>query len=212
MLHSETAVWWLFLLASFLSGSLMFSQWLPRLFCRKDITQISNDANPGATNVFIHCGPVMGMICLSLDLLKGFVPVYLCYHLLNPDRLWFALVMAAPVLGHALAPLAHFRGGKCIATSFGVLLALFPMTHIVLLLAGIYIVFSTMLKIHPNSSRSIVTFGLFGTISLLLLLHSGRYSIAGGCLLISAIVIYKHAKQTAAAEKKTLSHCGSPQS
>ena len=178
-----------------MSGSLMFSQWLPGLIHHKDITKISDDANPGATNVFIHCGPMMGLVCLSLDMLKGFLPVYLCYHLLCPDKLWFALVMAAPVLGHALAPLAHFHGGKCIATSFGVLLALFPMTHIVLLLAGIYIVFSTMLKIHPNSSRSIVTFGLFGMISLLMLFHTRRYSIAGGCLLISAIVIYKHIKQ-----------------
>ena len=194
MLRSQMTLWTVFLVGGFLSGSIMFSRLIPQHFLHRDITALSADQNPGATNVFVNCGPVWGLICLSLDMLKGFVPVALACKVLNVDNMWFAAVMAAPVLGHAIAPLNHFKGGKCIATAFGTLLALFPVTHIVLVLAAIYIVFSTVLKINPNRIRSIAAFGLFGAISLIVLLHSRCYSIAVGCLLISGIAIWRHCR------------------
>lgn len=194
MSMSGLSVWLICMIGGFLSGSIMFSQLIPKWILGRDIARVSDDHNPGASNVFIHCGPVWGVVCLSLDMLKGFVPVFLSFHYLNPDNLWFALVMTAPVLGHALAPLNHFRGGKCIATAFGVLLGTFPLTHIVLLLAGIYIVFSTVLKINPNRIRSIAAFGLFGLTSLIILIHRAQYSIAIGCMLISLVTMLKHSK------------------
>ena len=194
MYHGGLSDWLLCILGGFLFGSIMFSQLIPKICLHKDITALSDDHNPGATNVFVHCGPAWGIICLSLDMLKGFFPVYLGYHMLDSQNLWFALVMAAPVIGHALAVFNHFRGGKCIATTFGALLALFPMTHIVLLLAGIYFVFSTVLKINPNRIRSIAAFGLFGMTSLIILIHSSQYSVAIGCMLISLVSIFKHSK------------------
>lgn len=191
---NDLMVWLICIFGGLMSGSIMFSQLIPKRILGKDIADVSDDHNPGASNVFIHCGPVWGVICLSLDMLKGFLPVYLSFHYLNPDNLWFALVMAAPVLGHAIAPLNHFRGGKCIATAFGVLLGTFSLTHIVLLLAGIYIVFSTVLKINPNRIRSIAAFGLFGLGSLIILIHRAQYSIALGCMLISLVAMIKHSK------------------
>ncbi len=194
MFGSKIVLWLLYIIGGFLLGSMMFSQWLPNHFLKKDVTDLSDDQNPGATNVFITCGPVWGLLCLSLDMMKGFLPVYLGFRFLDPSSLWFALVMAAPVVGHAVAPLNSFHGGKCIATTFGVLLGLFPLTHIVLLLAGIYLIFSTVLKINPNRIRSIAAFGLFGLISLISLIYHNQYAIAIGCMLISLIVIMKHSK------------------
>ena len=46
-------------------------------------------------------------------------------HVNSGDAL-FALVVAAPVLGHAFSPMAKFRGGKAIAALFGVCIALLP--------------------------------------------------------------------------------------
>lgn len=194
MYNPELNIWLCFIIGGFLLGNLMFSQIVPRVFLHKNIMALSDDHNPGATNVFIHCGPVWGLICLSLDMLKGFLPVYMSFNLLDADNLWFALVLAAPVIGHSVAMFNHFSGGKCIATAFGALLGLFPLTRIVLLLAGIYIVFSTMLKINPNRIRSIAAFGLFGLISVIFLIYRSQYSIAIGCVLISLIVMYKHSK------------------
>lgn len=187
-------LWLVYIFGGFFLGSCMFSQILPKLILNVDISAVSDDHNPGSTNVFIHCGPIMGLICLSLDMLKGFLPVYLSYCIFNSSSLWFALVLAAPVLGHAIAPLNHFQGGKCIATAFGALLGIFPMSHIVLLLAAIYIVFSTVLKINPNCIRSIAVFGLFGLFSLIMLIHRCQYSVALGCFIISLVAIWRHSR------------------
>ena len=195
-MHYFNLLLWLVCIAGgFFAGSIMFSYLIPKAVLGRDVTALSQDHNPGATNVFMNCGQLWGIVCLSLDMLKGFLPVFISYHILDTENLWFGLVMAAPVLGHAIAPLNHFRGGKCIATAFGTLLGLFPVTHIVLVLAAIYIVFSTILKISPNRLRSIASFGLFGLISLITLIHSSQYSVAIGCALISATAIWKHTKR-----------------
>lgn len=182
------------ILSGFLLGSVMFSQILPQLVQAKDIGAISDDHNPGATNVFINCGAPLGIVCLLLDIGKGFLPVFLACQFVDRSNLLFSLVMAAPVLGHAIAPLQHFHGGKCIATSFGVMIALLPITPIGLVLAVFYILFSTFVKIRPNRIRSLLTFGLFGIVSFVHFLHVEEYSLALGCLLISITAMVKHSK------------------
>lgn len=180
--------------AGFLVGSIMFSQILPQRVLGTDIAAVSDDHNPGATNVFINCGTGLGLICLALDIAKGFIPVLLACRYLDTENMLFGLVLAAPVLGHAIAPLHHFHGGKCIATSFGVLLGLIPVNQVVIVLAVLYILFSTVLKIQSTRIRSIVTFSLFGLISAAVLIVAGDYSIALGCGLIAVTAIVKHSK------------------
>lgn len=177
---------------SFLSGSIMYCIFIPKLLCKKDVQALSEDKNPGAANVFLHCGIAIGFLCLSLDMLKGFVPIYLTYRTLGANSLLFGLVLAAPVLGHAVAPFNHFHGGKCISTAFGSLLAVLPIYGAVYILAVLYILFSTILKINPNRIRSIITFLLFALISVPLLIYHKIYFMALGCLIISTTVIVKH--------------------
>lgn len=194
MLRDSSLIWLLCIAVGFFLGSIMFSQIVPKLFLDKDIYTLSSDHNSGATNVLIVCGPWWGLLCLSLDMLKGFLPVFIGNWLLDTHSLWFAALMAAPVLGHAIAPFNHFHGGKCISTAFGVLVALFPVTHIVLLLAGIYLVFSTVLKINPDRIRSMVSFSLFGVVALVLLILRRQYSVALGCVVISLVAVMKHSR------------------
>lgn len=184
-----------FMFAGYLSGSILYSYLIPRWFCHLDITKLSDDGNPGAANVFSTCGIVLGMLCLLLDMGKGFAPVLLAQHLVDIHSMRFSAVLIAPVLGHALAPLNHFRGGKCIATAFGVTLALLPTTCIVLVLAGLYIAFSTVLKISPNRIRSIVTFSLFGIFCLVWTFFTRSYSIGLGCAGISVIAVLRHTRR-----------------
>lgn len=182
------------IIGGFLSGGVMFSQILPKLIMGKDIQAISEDHNPGATNVFVNCGSCLGIVCLALDLLKGLIPVILSCIYLDRNNLLFGIVLAAPVLGHAIAPFHHFHGGKCIATSFGEMLGLLPYNPIGLLLAGLYIFFSAIIKIHPNRVRSLVVYSLFGLISSVILTSEGNYAIALGCTLISLTAIVKHSR------------------
>ena len=89
-----------------------------------------------------------------------------------------------------------FKGGKAIAASFGALVGLLfakPMSPAVFVLAALYILFSTLIKIYPNRRRSILTFILFALIEGGYSVMTGMISVALGCAIISAVVIYKHA-------------------
>ena len=195
MTVGERLIWLALIFGGFMLGSVMFSRILPRIIKGKDISSISDDGNPGAANVFSTCGIALGMLCLLLDMGKGFAPVLLAQQLVDTRSLRFSAVLIAPVLGHALAPLNHFRGGKCIATAFGVTLALLPTTRVVLVLAGLYIAFSTVLKISPNRIRSIVTFSLFGIFCLVWAYFTRYYSIGIGCAGISVIAVLRHTRR-----------------
>ena len=112
----------LFALAGYVSGSIMYSYLIPKLFCGVDIVKEGEDHNPGMTNVMRCVSVKLGVLCLLLDVAKGFAPVFLA-KLYVPDfkNMLFALIIAAPVLGHAFTPILKFKGGKAIATSYGVL-------------------------------------------------------------------------------------------
>lgn len=191
---SKTSVWsWLLaVILGFLSGSMLYSKHIPRLFLHKNICENAPDQNPGASNVFSSCGIGWGLLCLALDMFKAYLPVRLAMQTLDMNSFWFAAVMAAPVAGHAIGIFDGFHGGKCIAASFGVMLALLDKTPIGLLLAALYIFFSTIRKITPNRRRSIVTFTLFGMLSFAILLYQGKASLALGTQAISGIAVSRH--------------------
>ena len=185
-------LWNFAILCGVLAGGVMFCRVIPLYVKKIDVCARGADKNPGAANVFALCGPVTGTICLILDLAKGFAPVYLAAQHLPMSDLRFGLVMLAPVLGHALGVFNHWHGGKCIATSFGVLLAVFPFSPMLLLLAGLYILFVAVVRIHPNRICSIVTFSTFGVLAPLWALYLSQPSVGLGCLLISCTAICKH--------------------
>ncbi len=177
----------------FVSGSIMFSRIIPLAIFKKDICRNSNDGNPGAANVFKNCGIIIGMLCLLLDMAKGFFPVFLAENMVDTADIIFSVIMTAPVMGHAVAPFNRFRGGKCIATSFGVLIALAVKDAMgLILLAVIYVLFSTVVKVSPNRRRSIVAFAIFAVCSAVLYIFEKKYSFAFGCLAISLTAIERH--------------------
>lgn len=181
-------------IGGFLLGGVMFSWHIPKLIAKTDICELSIDHNPGSANVFSSCGWKLGLLCLLLDMAKGFLPVFVAYRVLklSTDNLLFAAVMTAPVIGHAIAPFCKKGGGKCIATGFGVMIALLPLSRVGLILAALYILFSTIVKINPIRIRSIVTFSIFGVLSAGTAAYTEKYSIGLGCVLIALIVIIRH--------------------
>jgi acyl phosphate:glycerol-3-phosphate acyltransferase len=115
----------------YLSGSLPWGLWIGRLVRRVDIRTVGS-GNLGATNVYRSLGPGLGIVTLLLDIAKGALPVWLVPHLAlatafpgGPEWCRIAVALAA-VAGHVWTFLAGFRGGKGVATTVGVLLALAP--------------------------------------------------------------------------------------
>ncbi len=188
----------IFSLTGFLLGGILFSYYLPRILKGIDICEVSQDHNPGAMNAFHYGGVPVGILCLLCDLLKGFLPVFLAMRTLNFQSSWFALVIASPAAGHALAPFSHRHGGsrhgggKAIAVSFGALLGLLPASFLVFLLAAFYLFFSLVWIIRPHERRTVVTFSLFAASAMGAAFYTGGWSFSLGALLLSFAVVCKN--------------------
>jgi glycerol-3-phosphate acyltransferase PlsY len=125
-------------LISYLIGALPFGLLVGLLWKRVDIRTLGSK-NIGATNVLRVLGPGPGLTVFALDTLKGVAGVLLARKLLGQEfspvapMLMPALIIIGfcAVLGHSFSLFLRFRGGKGVATSLGMLLALAPFTAVV---------------------------------------------------------------------------------
>jgi len=119
------------LIGAYLLGAVPSAVWIGKLFYGTDVRE-HGSGNAGATNTFRVLGKKAGIPVLLLDILKGFGAVSLVWiagdyrpHTNDFIEMQLALGVAA-VLGHVFPVYAGFRGGKGIATLFGVIMALHP--------------------------------------------------------------------------------------
>jgi glycerol-3-phosphate acyltransferase PlsY len=118
--------------AAYLLGSIPTGYLLVRLFRKQDIRTVGS-GNIGATNVLRSGGMGLGAATFLLDMLKGSAAVYLgglLGVLLAPSaplRNMQALAALCAVLGHVFPVWLRFRGGKGVATGFGVFLVAAPL-------------------------------------------------------------------------------------
>lgn len=178
-----------YIILGFFSGSILYGKIIPLLLKKVDVTKQSTDGNPGAFNAFACGGPICGTIALLLDLLKGALPVIGCATHLGTDHFLFALVLAAPVFGHAHSIFNKGDGGKGIAVSFGVLLGLLPIWRPLVLLIVAYLLFLVIIPSKSNTRKSIFAFFAFGIGSIFIVRDR---MIVLGCIFIASIVIHKH--------------------
>lgn len=178
-----------YILTGFFSGSILYSYLIPRYLKHIDITEAAGDHNPGAANVFMYAGIPMGILAILCDVVKGILPVRYAIRVLPAANPLFALVLCAPVFGHAFSPFRKGKGGKAIAVSFGVLLGIFPMYHHVLILAAALIFLSLCIVIRPHRLRVICAFVL---LCLWTLRTTKALGILIGVLLLSCAVLWRH--------------------
>ena len=109
---------------AYLVGSLHFSYIFAKLVKGVDITKVGS-RNMGATNVLRTAGPVPAVFAFAGDFLKAVLLVFVLIRLFPALSRETVLVAAvAVVLGHDFSVLARFKGGKGVATTFGVVLVL----------------------------------------------------------------------------------------
>jgi glycerol-3-phosphate acyltransferase PlsY len=114
---------------AYLLGSIPFGQIIAKAH-GKDLRSIGS-GNIGATNLARALGKKWAYLCFLLDVAKGFAPVFVGTKLLSapPALNELALVLAvavAAVLGHIFPIYLKFKGGKGVATGFGVALGFWP--------------------------------------------------------------------------------------
>ena len=158
---------WLCPLVAFLLGSVPFGLLIAKAR-GVDIRQ-HGSGNIGATNVLRVLGKKYGIPCLLLDILKGFVPTLLAINLIRfagqpmgmgiPALIEWAYVFPAErqftaqllqvvcglcaILGHNYSPWVAFKGGKGIATSAVVVIALMPAAIVILVLVWVLLFLTT---------------------------------------------------------------------
>jgi len=136
--------WTIAFILAYLAGSIPFGVLLANVKGVNIRTQGSK--NIGASNVGRVLGKKYGLICFALDVLKGAVPVVVIgliagtygLHIeeisTNLMLLWICVALAS-LLGHMYSPWLKFGGGKGVATTFGGMVAMWPLLTIPVLLA-----------------------------------------------------------------------------
>jgi glycerol-3-phosphate acyltransferase PlsY len=115
----STEVFILYGVLSFIFGSIMFSYFIGKFFLHIDIRETQEDHNPGAVNLF-KTGRVKWAISgLVMDVLKGYLPIFIAIYAFNFTDAELVVISIAPILGHTFSPFLKFRGGKAIATTIG---------------------------------------------------------------------------------------------
>lgn len=115
-----------FIVIAYLIGSVSFAVLISRLFRLPD-PRTYGSKNPGASNVLRTGRKAAAALTLLGDAAKGWLAVYLAQHFASRYGLGSATLAAvalAVFLGHSYSVFLRFQGGKGVATSLGVLLAL----------------------------------------------------------------------------------------
>lgn len=147
------------LIAAYLLGSIPTAVWLGQAFYGVDVREYGS-GNAGATNTFRVLGKKAGIAVMFIDIFKGFTATNLAYFIglsvTGPQNsvqfvnYQLALGVIA-VMGHLFPIFAGFRGGKGVATLFGMILAvrfeaamICVLVFIIVLLATKYVSLSSI--------------------------------------------------------------------
>ncbi|MBN1786959.1 MAG: glycerol-3-phosphate 1-O-acyltransferase PlsY [Sedimentisphaerales bacterium] len=186
---------------SYLIGSISFARLIAKMH-GKDLRQIGS-GNLGATNLARACGKKWAYLCFALDVLKGFVPSISAKFILVTDSvspailaLWLA-VGAAAILGHIFPFYLKFKGGKGVATSFGVVLGIWPYYAVPGLICFVLWII-IVLTWHYISLASVIAAGLFPVVMIILTFVLQDWQFATlwplflAAAILSSLVIFLH--------------------
>lgn len=125
----------LLILTGYLLGSIPTAIWIGKSFYGVDVRK-HGSRNAGATNTFRVLGKSAGSAVFIIDVGKGFLAVWLAHEIMPNDNDWLhstvkVLSAVAAVMGHVFPVFARFKGGKGVATAFGILLALTPIAAVI---------------------------------------------------------------------------------
>lgn len=181
----------LLIIASYLIGSISFAMIIAKAK-GIDLRKVGS-GNLGATNLSRACGRNWAYVCFLLDTLKGFIPSFCGYFLFSDAAgssdywLWLA-VGAAAILGHVFPFYLKFKGGKGVATSFGVVLGIWPYYT----LPGIivFILWATIVLISKYISlAAIISAAVFPFIMIAMTTFLKNWSFAALWPLIAAAIV-----------------------
>ena len=183
---------------AYLLGSIPSAVWIGKAWHDIDVRE-HGSKNSGATNTFRVLGKKAGITVLLMDVVKGLLAVFIPFILAQffPDILdgiadisaLKVICALAAILGHIFPVFAQFDGGKGVATSLGVIIAIHPPTALVcfLLFLVVFLIsnFVSLGAITASVGFPLVLIFVFKTHSLWLIVFS---------ILLGVAVIFAHKK------------------
>lgn len=181
----KTALLPVSIILSYLLGAVPFGLIFSRLFSNVDVRTVGS-GNIGATNVLRAAGKKAAAMTLLADALKGLIPVLLVRYVLEDD-LTAVLSGAAVILGHNYSVYLKFKGGKGVATSYGVVLAVAPWTGFICLIIWMIVAFLW----RYSSLSALVSFAFYlGSTFVTSTSQSKPYGLLA--LFIFGMIYYRH--------------------
>src|SRR4030081_3350247 len=178
----------------YLLGSVPSGWLVMKVYRNQDLRKLGS-GNIGAANVFRAGGPGAFTLTLIADGLKGFIPVMVGILLgLGDNEIALAAIGLAAVIGHNWPLYLGFRGGKGVATSGGVLLALAP---VAIVLAGLtWFLVIRLTRVASVASLSAVAVG-FTSLIVLHLIGGQAWRPVGWSVIIlgvalACLILFRH--------------------
>lgn len=182
------------IIVAYLIGSIPTALIISKLFFKIDIRDYGS-GNMGATNTFRILGSKYGVIVMVGDMLKGILAVALYnllpYYLSNElERTNFMIGLGlAAVLGHIYPIWAEFKGGKGVATLFGMVLAIQPV--VALSCVGVFLI---VLYLTRYVSLSSILAGIALPICVLWIYNEKEIFYRVFAIAVAALIILTHQK------------------
>lgn len=184
----------LLILFAYLIGSIPTAVWVSRYYFDIDIRDYGS-GNSGATNTFRVLGPRWGTLVMVIDVLKGLAAVKLALllpfyldHDIAYTNLQIGLGMAG-VLGHIFPIWADFKGGKGVATLFGLVIGISPWTA--LCCSGIFLLVLYLTRfVSLSSILASIAFPIF----ILIIFNVDNHAYRVFAIVVALLVILTHQK------------------
>ena len=177
----------LFLVLTYLIAAIPFGLVLTKIFAKKDVREFGS-GNIGATNVVRVAGKKIGLLTLILDGLKGAIMVVIARFTFADAsglHIFLVLVGMVAVIAHVYPVYLNFKGGKGVATTIAVLLAI----DLNIGLSVISIWALTFAIFRTSSISSIAA--IFSSI-ILSICYGTSISQILFCIFLFALILYRH--------------------
>lgn len=178
----------MFIVTAYLLGSIPFGKLIAKRVAHINITQ-RGSGNIGATNVARELGITWGLVTLLLDMLKGFLPVFLYAHYILQAGIEFETCLSAiglaALLGHQFSIFMRFRGGKGVATAIGIYLVISPLACLMAVIVFILTVYKWDFVSLGSMLAAIVMPGL-------LALFGKSQPLVTTSIIVAALICFKH--------------------
>jgi glycerol-3-phosphate acyltransferase PlsY len=186
----------LLIVIAYLIGSIPTAVWVSKAFFGIDIREYGS-GNAGATNTFRVLGSRWGTFVMIIDMLKGVAATSL--YILLPfymsganewERTNFMVGLGlAAVLGHIFPIWADFRGGKGVATLFGMILAIQPLVAV--LCVGIFLLVLYLTRfVSLSSILASIAFAVF----ILVIFNEKEPLYRAFAIAVALLVVLTHQK------------------